>query len=445
VLVLEWQLDRLKGKGLLQDVDLTSGVISVHDLYIEFVELELQGKLDESTDLKDRRWVKIGDGDQLTELERTPSGGCWQNLVRLGIHQDVNSRPPNPIESLEGIEWQFFSNVVVLDLTNLDLVQGTLNLKVLKCLRSLCLDNIGGLNRVEGLEGLKNLSYFKWHHWHDTAGGDMQFPASLRVLQLEVPIWLGVDALALCKNLRKLQLQWIRADNLDLSNCSSLQSVTLDLAHVRKLQILLGGITGRCASSLQSLKVSRCSNLVDIPGLDQQIGLERLVLRNHSIKEMPDLQNLTKLQVLKLMGARREPEGPRQLRESQLEGLPALRRLAFEWCKISPRLPDLSKSRNLEKLTLLACEMELCEEDIRMLASLPLLQPVKVKSSMGGCFKLDLARRKMLKQGSLGIGWVESDLGIPPIKIGNSDEEDDVEESDEEDEVDLQSLTLESR
>jgi hypothetical protein len=58
VLVLEWQLDRLKGKGLLQDVDLTSGVISVHDLYIEFVELELQGKLDESTDLKDRRWVK---------------------------------------------------------------------------------------------------------------------------------------------------------------------------------------------------------------------------------------------------------------------------------------------------------------------------------------------------------------------------------------------------
>jgi hypothetical protein len=147
VLVLVWQLDRLKGTGLLQDVDLTSGTISVHDLYIEFAALELQGKLDESTDLEDRRWMKIGNSDQLTELERTPSGRCWQKLVRLGIfHRDGSSSPPaNPIESLEGIEWQYYSNVVIFELEGLFSLRGMLNLKSLKCLRSLHLINIQAL------------------------------------------------------------------------------------------------------------------------------------------------------------------------------------------------------------------------------------------------------------------------------------------------------------
>ena len=179
VLVLEWQFDRLKGKGLVQDGDLTAGRISVQDLYIEFAKLELQGKLDESTDLEDRRWVQIRNDDQLTELERTPSGGCWQKLVRLGIIEDYPP-PPNRIGSLEGIEWQFFSNVVVLVLEGWSLVQGTLNVKGLKCLRSLFLSGIDGLDRIEGLEGLKNLSFFfYWFHSRRCVGGDMEFPASL--------------------------------------------------------------------------------------------------------------------------------------------------------------------------------------------------------------------------------------------------------------------------
>jgi hypothetical protein len=429
MLVLEWQFDRLKGKGLVQDGDLTSGRISMHDLYIEFAKLEVQGKLDESTDLGDRKWVQIRNGDQLTGLERRPSGGCWQKLDRLSICQDYPQHP-NRIGSLEGIEWQFFSNVVVLDLVGFRLVQGTLNLKGLKCLRSLRLLLIDGLDRIEGLEGLKNLSYFSWFHWNDSAGGDMEFPASLRDLEIVVDVWLSPNVVARCNNLRKLALHRIRADNLDLSNCLSLQSVTLKDARVRKLQFLSGAITGRCASSLQSLEVSDCKTSADIPGLDQLIGLERLVLKGCSIKELPDLQNLTKLQGLELDGPCRMQEGGLelggmwnrpQLRESQLQGLPALRRLSFNWCKISLRLPDLSESRNLEELTLWGCEMELCEEDIRMLASLPLLQLVTVIPRRGTpCVKLDLVRRKM-STGLSPFKWEEeSDLGIPPIKIGNS-------------------------
>ena len=57
-----------------------------------------------------------------------------------------------------------------------------------------------------------------------------------------------------------------------------------------------------------------------------------------------------------------------------------------------------------------------------MLASLPLLQPVEVKSRiMDGCVKLDLARKKILTRRSRISIWVESDLGIPPIKIRNND------------------------
>jgi hypothetical protein len=450
VLVLEWQFDRLKGKGLLQDVDLTSGTISVHDLYIEFAELELQGKLDEATDLEHRRWVQIRNGDQLTELERTPSGGCWQKLVRLRINQDDLPPRVGPIGSLEGIEWQFFSNVAVLDLRDLDFEEGTLNLKGLKCLRSLSLDDIWGLRRVEGLEGLKNLSYFYWCNPRRSAGSDMQFPASLRVLHILGRIWLGPDALARCKNLRKLRLQWIRADNLDLSNCLSLQSLTLEDARVPKLQFLTGPISRRCAFSLQSLEVSNCVDLAEISGLDQLIGLERLVLKRcPMIMELLDLQNLPNLQVLELEGPCRKRKGglelggmcnPPQFWEPQLQGLPALRRLAFQRCKIPSRLPDLSESRNLEELTLWACEMELCEEDIRMLASLPLLQPVEVESRSGNCVKLDLVRRKVLNNhGYWSRKWEESDLepkesdlGTLPIKIEQSDDEDVEEESDEE-------------
>jgi hypothetical protein len=53
----------------------------------------------------------------------------------------------------------------------------------------LCLHKIDVLDRIEGLEELKNLSFFYWFHYRDSAGGDMEFPASLRVLEIEVDVW----------------------------------------------------------------------------------------------------------------------------------------------------------------------------------------------------------------------------------------------------------------
>jgi hypothetical protein len=80
--VLEWQLDCLKRRGLLQDVDLASGEVRMHDLYREFAELEVRGKLDKSADLEKRRWGYVDDGD-LSELESSPSVGLSHKLIRL--------------------------------------------------------------------------------------------------------------------------------------------------------------------------------------------------------------------------------------------------------------------------------------------------------------------------------------------------------------------------
>ena len=102
MVVLGWQVDRLKGKGLLQNVDWTSGTISVHDLYMEFAVLESEGKLDESADFEQRRWVSIRNGD-MTEVERRPSGGCWQKLSRLGFEENQRAKR-NRMLCLEGVE-----------------------------------------------------------------------------------------------------------------------------------------------------------------------------------------------------------------------------------------------------------------------------------------------------------------------------------------------------
>jgi len=53
LLVLEWQLENLKQKGLLQDVDLETREISMYDLYFEFAELEAKGSFNKSRDLRE--------------------------------------------------------------------------------------------------------------------------------------------------------------------------------------------------------------------------------------------------------------------------------------------------------------------------------------------------------------------------------------------------------
>jgi hypothetical protein len=475
---LEWQLDHLKRRGLLQDVDLASGEVRVHDLYREFAELEVRGKLDESTDLGKRRLGYVDDGDR-SELESSPSVGLIHNLIRLLIQFGGSGFY---IDCFEGINWQYWSNVVVLKLKgHVRWRGGVLSLGPLKCLRSFSLHEVIGLDRVEGLEGLKNLTYFNWENCSNRgikrgmkAWTQMgRFPASLMVVEIwDSGVLFGPDVLARCTKLRTLKLSSVQAGTLDVSNCSSLQ--TLELEHVYDLRTL-SGLTARWASGLKSLKVVACQNLGDIPGLEQLVGLEQLDFEScRSMAHLQlDLQKLTKLRALEIrdelfsslclprqlrklslgpawgstprgdeVGRLRVIEALRVNRLEQLEvldlawsdvsglenvgGWPALRRLNLSNCWIFSRLPDLSQSTNLEELNLRGCRGELCEDDVCMLARLPQLQPVPI--GWGGYVRFDLVRRKKLtyySRLSAPRAWVdwkehewhERDLGIPPYRI----------------------------
>jgi hypothetical protein len=467
---LEWQLDHLKRRGLLQDVDLASEEVRMHDLYREFAELEVRGKLDESTDLEKRRWGYVDDGD-LSELESSPSVGLSHKLIRLRIQFGGFG---NITESLEVINWQYCSNVVVLNLNgDLGCRGRVLSLEPLKCLRSFSFHYAEGLDKVEGLEGLKNLTYFTWMGRRSDGNRQTQmgpFPASLMVLEInDSEVLFGPDVLARCTKLRRLELRSVEVVTLDLSNCSSLQTLELVFAHDLRT---LSGLTAR--SGLKSLKVSSCRNLVDIPGLEQLAGLEQLHLvfcRSMAHLQL-DLQKLTKLRALEIrdelfpslclprqlqelsLGDARSCYGDQDdvvirlkvieaLRVNRLEqlevlrlhgrdvsglenvgGWPALRCLDLSRCGRLSGLPDLSQSTNLEELDLRMTEGELCEDDVCMLARLRQLQPVPI--GRWGRVRLDLVRRKELYNPSLAPRawvdwkeheWHERDLGTPPYRF----------------------------
>lgn len=97
--MLEWQLERLKDKALLEDVDIKSGRSRPR------ICIFAQGKLDKAARFKDRRWVYVI--DHVTELDSTPSGRCWENLTRVRVQEDYKLRlfsHPISIPGLEGIE-----------------------------------------------------------------------------------------------------------------------------------------------------------------------------------------------------------------------------------------------------------------------------------------------------------------------------------------------------
>ncbi|KAG0592069.1 hypothetical protein KC19_1G222500 [Ceratodon purpureus] len=255
------QLRRLKDKGLLEDVDVTTGKFGMHDLYREFAKLEVQGKL-KGGGFQSRRFV-YANVHIPSELEMMPSGGVWENLIRVGIVQEGWDRDGDRgISSLQGVQWRYCSNIVVLKLERLYSLKGVLNLKGLSYLRSLELSDLFELGGVEGLEDLVNLTYFRWFS-EDWLSEDAirphlgQLPGSLTVLEVEgVGATVRRDVFARCTNLCILALDYIRAqDGIDFGRCSSLQ--TLDLSQIEGLQEL----TGLRTECLHSLQIHSCDSL----------------------------------------------------------------------------------------------------------------------------------------------------------------------------------------
>lgn len=330
------------------------------------------------------------------------------------------------------------------------------------------------MERLEGLESLKYLTYFDWQIPYSTRDSTTkthvmgQFPTSLRYLYaVKQCVLLGANALACCNNLIKLKLEKVEVGVLlDLSNCSSLKGV--EIYDIKNLQTLSGLATTK-SSRLQTLEIGSIYG-IHIPRLNQLNSLVRLEVANCGFSwEMSCLLSLTKLQVLTIATHRKAAEYciPHQLQElyykwwtqckapclnafKQLQvldfswshsltymygmgDLPALRSLNLTDCISLKRLPNLSKSKSLEELKLDCCDrLKLYDEDLKMLATLPLLHPVPF-SRLYECktIRLDIVGRKVLrylgptldapeswlawKEGK----WEELELGFPPIEIGN--------------------------
>ncbi|KAG0578028.1 hypothetical protein KC19_5G199100 [Ceratodon purpureus] len=454
------QLQGLKDKGLLEDVDVTSGKFSMHDLYREFAKLEVQGKL-KGESFQSRRFV-YANPHIPCELEMMPSGGVWENLIRVGIEEEGlcwMRKKDDDILNFQGIQWRYCSNVVVLKLHGIVGFEGVLNLKGLSCLRSLELFELEKLGGVEALEDLVNLIYFRWSFKYGRLQNAIrphlgQLPGSLKVLQVDgVGATVGRDVFARCTNLCNLTLKNIRAhDGIDFGRCSS-RLQTLDLDNIEGL-LELTGLRTEC---LHSLKIHCCHDLRDASAFEHSVRLQKLDLYGNSLlEEVLDVQKLTSLQILRIdycdgISEVRGLDSLRQLRELKccfwpnlpnlsglqhlhhlqlsgcksltgLEGvgdLPSLQHLDLEGCSSLVRLPELSKCTNLEELKIGETAMELGEEDIVMLSKLPKLLPVVISDAYPLKIRLDVVKRRVLKEKwGGGIGVVEErDLEIMPPNI----------------------------
>ncbi|KAG0575671.1 hypothetical protein KC19_5G022200 [Ceratodon purpureus] len=222
------RVQRLKERGLVEDVDMGAQHVYMHDLYREFANLEASGKL-KDLDFKKRKWAYYENSYPTECLKMMPSRGRWQNLTRFGIEEEWEEKP----RRLERIKWSYLSDVVVLKLWCDGKHPGDLDLKGLRCLKSLDLVNVCPLDIRDGLQNLEHLVYFKWVFRNDVFLEKL--PASLEVLLLEGSyrmFSLGSGVFDLCFNLAKLELRDCRAGNLDFRNCSSLQRLQLfDLHH----------------------------------------------------------------------------------------------------------------------------------------------------------------------------------------------------------------------
>jgi hypothetical protein len=450
--------------ALLEHAEMSSGEVSIHDLYREFATLEAQGKL-MASDMEKREWVYARDALP-TKLVEEPRGS-WKKLTRVCIEGTYGNMNKSMITNLRTTGWKYYTHLVILKLDNLCELSGVLNFKDLIRLRSLTVHICGcGISAskfsIEGLEGLKSLTYFKMHFdWDDSEACVGQLPAALKVLEVDADVVFERDVLALCTNLVSLKLMYVNTSDLDLSSCSSLQKV--ELTCIEGLEIV------RLGPSLQSLRISACRELVRVCGLDHLVGLLSLVLMGNwrlsklpnltglkclrtlkcdwsDIDEVPGSDGLVGLKSLSLRGCHRLSELPRltglQYLEvidasrnrnlSSLQGFGDLRALTtinLSRCERLRRLSDMSNLTNLKVLDLTSTRVELHEEDIHMLEGLQALEPVMVGSYFECYFGLDFKRHKIMCSPSEETwsyqgwqtwkeqGWEEKDLHYPSVAV----------------------------
>lgn len=221
----------LKARSLLEDIGDGVNGVSVHDLYLDFAKLEAKrGPVDA------RRWVWYErKAAYPSDLLRRPPGNCWPNVERV--------KSVERMETIKGITWQNFANIVVLEL----LIS-----------RNEVLD-------LRGLQSLRSL-YLEWARYGEPKGG---------------AVLIGVGELR--------NLGWLELSGIHYAACLE------EIGRLTTLQVL------RLMRTCQYT----CSQPLELPNVDKCIHLRELVLDCHCLKAFPDLSKMTSLRKVIFNGCHR--------------------------------------------------------------------------------------------------------------------------------------------
>ncbi|XP_024395150.1 disease resistance protein UNI-like [Physcomitrium patens] len=365
------RLKLLNTRGMLEDLGDGSCSIRMHDLFREFAKWKAKAM---NLDTQECLYVT----DNITELRKERAGNCCQELARIALKLGYDLR------SFAGIQWKYFSNVVVLKLFECDLGDEVLDLKWLKLLKSLDVNGCEGLTQLPGLQELKDLTYLRLVSVEIDIETLNQLPVSLKYLHLQD--LRNLPNLDHCTNLLELTVEECRSEYPDLSKLSLIQKIYFSGPFCKAPTVR--GLSSRL-SNLQSLRVVayHLGPLRCLEGLGELIGLQELQLLHVDSTELPDFHRFTNLKKMEVLG-------DNLTRLSGLGSLPKLEQIILKGCRNLRSLERLEQLPRLQLLHVGGC---------RNLASLEVYNCVNLTICLG---LSDLTALKELHLSNVGVSDV---------------------------------------
>lgn len=315
------QLNGLKRKSLIQNLEVKYKGIGIHDLWREFCVMETK-----IGDLKSRRWIygRWSDSNDPSIGEPSFYTGVWKKAERVSM-VGIYIGTCNVTLNLSRC-----SSLIALDLVDVKVEGNALDLSGAYSLKSLRVRTYSNCN-VHGLGLLRHLCLLKWAGILPINMEFMEEIGGLTNLQI---LDLANDPSNIMKvpNLSKLSLlQCVAFSNLYEGNSITCTSAMTNLQHL-------------CFRNCESLQ--RCNGVGDL------VALEELQISwCQNLEELSNLQGLKNLKKLNISGC------------SSIQALlgvgdlATLLKLRAFGCTNLGELPDLSKLTNLQVLDLGMCLM----------------------------------------------------------------------------------------
>ncbi|KAG0562540.1 hypothetical protein KC19_9G154700 [Ceratodon purpureus] len=380
------RLKGLRDKSLLQSFDEFNPKIGIHVFWREFAVIEANAG-------KQSPWIYDNHEDDQINRHRGESnilhGSGWEDLQRAFIWRS---------RVKEDLNFSLCSNLTALTLRNVPLVNKTLDLSPLKCLKYLEVHFHGGYGsaQVLGLGSLRSLVVLRWFYVLAISPclREIGLLINLQVLQLHFLHWKKRDSSRLnFQHLDFSRLSLLRTFSLSATGDEYLtpyvgwfhQVVTstrykfemLERYRVTDVYMIESLRNFQKLQSLQKLDISRCACIKALPGLNELVALLELkATRCIYLEEFPSLHKLQRLQKLDIsfcVSIRTLPG---------LDDLVALLEFDAHGCFELAELPNFQKLQKLQRLDISVCSKIKAVPGLNDLVSL-------LELRVGGCTNLE--------------------------------------------------------